>query len=292
MKKSNFARSASRPRKSETISHMIKLDLLLLLCCFSLTALNRISLPAGQFSFTAKHTGTMIENNSSRSSFEGRSADFPTDQTDDTATAYAAASKDIGTAATSAIIGTEDSDWALILVNKWNPLPKDYEVELTRLTNGQTVDSRIYPALQAMFDAARAEGIYPVVASGYRTAEKQQSLLEDKILWYESQGCTPEEARTNAEAWVAVPGTSEHQLGIAVDINADGIRSKGDAVYDWLDNNGYQFGFIRRYPADKTDITGIINEPWHYRYVGLEAAKQMHSQNLCLEEYLDSVSLP
>jgi len=180
----------------------------------------------------------------------------------------------------------DETSWSLILVNRWNMIPKDYDVDLTELSNGQTVDTRIYAALQNMFDAARADGVYPVVASGYRTAEKQQSLMDEKVAAYKAEGYSASQAKAEAESWVAIPGTSEHQLGIAVDINADGVKSNGSEVYKWLKQNGYRFGFILRYPPSKTEITGVSNEPWHYRYVGIEAATEMNDHNLCLEEYL------
>ena len=188
---------------------------------------------------------------------------------------------------TPAINDTSESSWCLILVNKWNYIPDNYEVELTTLQNGESVDKRIYPALQSMLDTARENGIYPIVASGYRTAKRQQQLMDEKTAEYKAQGYTADEAKAKAEAWVAIPGTSEHQLGLGVDINADGIRSTGDQVYEWLEQNCYKFGFIRRYPPDKTDITGVINEPWHYRYVGVTAATQIHEQGICLEEFLE-----
>ncbi len=180
----------------------------------------------------------------------------------------------------------DETAWYLILVNKQNYMPDNYNVELTELSNGQSVDKRIYPALQEMFDAARDDGVYPVVVSGYRTAEKQQSLMDNKIAEYRAEGRSAKDAKTKAEAWVSIPGTSEHQLGIAVDINADGVNSAGHEVYDWLKKNAYKYGFILRYPPDKTEITGIINEPWHYRYVGVDAAVEMQNQGVCLEEYL------
>lgn len=180
----------------------------------------------------------------------------------------------------------DETSWCLILVNKWNYIPDDYTVELTTLANGVRIDTRIYPALQKMFDSARKDNVYPIVASGYRTTEKQQSLMDEKINDYEDEGYSAAEAKEKAEAWVAIPGTSEHQLGLSVDINADGIHSTGSKVYEWLDENAYKYGFIHRYPSDKTDITGIINEPWHYRYVGIEAAKEIKDQGVCLEEYL------
>lgn len=186
-------------------------------------------------------------------------------------------------------IDIDEADWCLILVNKWNYIPDNYEVELTELENGESVDKRIYPALQKMFDTARNDSIYPIVVSGYRTAEKQQSFMDEKIADYKAEGYALEEAITKAEAWVATPGTSEHQLGLGVDINADRIHSTGEEVYEWLKQNSYKFGFICRYQADKTHITGVINEPWHYRYVGTKAAAEIHNQGVCLEEYLNKV---
>lgn len=89
--------------------------------------------------------------------------------------------------------------------------------------------------------------------------------------------------------WVALPGTSEHQLGLAVDINADTSKCSRDDVYNWLLENSYKYGFIQRYPSGKTSITGVANEPWHYRYVGKEAAEEIHQSGLCLEEYVENL---
>jgi len=181
----------------------------------------------------------------------------------------------------------EEKEWCLTLVNIWNPMKTDgSEVEALELSNGERVDQRIYPQLQSMFDAAREEGLYPIVASGYRTRSEQEALYQEKIAAYQAEGDSEAEAKEEAELWVAVPGTSEHELGLAVDINADGIRSAGQAVYDWLAENAHKYGFINRYPWDKTDITGIANEPWHYRYVGTEAAAEIYRRGICLEEYL------
>ena len=176
-------------------------------------------------------------------------------------------------------------EWNLIVVNRWNELPEDYSVELTELSNGQKVDSRIYPYLQEMFDAARAEGIYPIVREGYRTAEEQQEILDDKIQIYINQGYSQVKAERTAKEWVALPGTSEHQLGIAVDINADKSKCSNEDVYGWLAENAYKYGFVLRYPPGKQKITGTSYEPWHYRYVGEEAAKEIYERGICLEEY-------
>lgn len=178
-------------------------------------------------------------------------------------------------------------EWNLIVVNRWNELPKDYSVELTELSNGQKVDSRIYPYLQEMFDVARAEGVYPVVREGYRTPEEQQEILDDKIQTYINQGYSQSRAEKAAEEWVALPGTSEHQLGIAVDINADKLKCSNEDVYAWLAENAYKYGFTLRYPPGKQEITGTSYEPWHYRYVGEEAAREIYERGICLEEYFE-----
>lgn len=182
---------------------------------------------------------------------------------------------------------TVSEEWNLIVVNAWNELPEDYSVELTELSNGQKVDSRMYPYLQGMFDAAREEGVYPVVREGYRIAEEQQEILEDRIQTYINQGYSRSRAERTAKEWVALPGTSEHQLGIAVDINADKSMCSNEEVYAWLAENAYKYGFILRYPLEKQEITGTSYEPWHYRYVGEEAALEIYEQGICLEEYFE-----
>lgn len=141
-----------------------------------------------------------------------------------------------------------------------------------------------------MFDDARAAGLQLFVRAGYRTQEEQKELLDDKIKAYQNEGYSKSAADKLAKEWVAVPGTSEHQLGIAIDINADTSVCSSDEVYSWLADNAYKYGFINRYPADKKDITGVINEPWHYRYVGKEAAEEMYLSGLCLEEYIQKLN--
>ncbi|MBQ7117902.1 MAG: M15 family metallopeptidase [Clostridia bacterium] len=177
----------------------------------------------------------------------------------------------------------------LMLVNYESRIPDDYEMKLVTLTNGERIDSEIYPYLQQMFDDMRAEGYYPEVRSGYRSGEKQEDIFENKYAAYRAEGYSRKEAKRLTEKWVAEPGMSEHESGLAVDINPDREKS-GDEVYEWLNINAHRYGFIKRYPEDKTDITGISNEPWHYRYVGEKAAKVMKEKNLCLEEYIEYIS--
>ena len=179
-------------------------------------------------------------------------------------------------------------EWNLIVVNRWNKMPEDYSVTLTESSNGEKVDSRIYPYLQEMFDAMRNEGIYPIVREGYRTEEYQQETFDEKVQAYMNEGYSRERAERTAKEWVAMPGTSEHQIGIAVDINADKTKSTNEEVYTWLAENAHNYGFILRYPQGKTDITGTSYEPWHFRYVGIEHAQIIYEEHICLEEYLEN----
>ena len=179
-------------------------------------------------------------------------------------------------------------DWRLILVNNTHALPEDYEISLTELSNGKKIDSRIYPDLQEMFDDARSDGIYPVVVEGYRTHEEQEQMMSEKIDSYKAEGYSKKEAEKLAEEWVAVPGTSEHELGLAVDIDPDYNYLGDDELYRWLADNAYKYGFILRYPDGKEGITGIAYEPWHYRYVGKENAFDIKNSGLTLEEYLET----
>lgn len=185
---------------------------------------------------------------------------------------------------------TEANGWNLMLVNDEKHVPQGYAVELVKLDDGEKVDKRIYPALQKMFEAAKEEEIHMVVAEGYRTRDEQQKLLNEKTEEYQEKVFVKLIAKWLAEQWVATPGTSEHQLGLAVDINADGIHNTGMEVYDWLAEHAHKYGFIQRYPEDKTEITGINYEPWHYRYVGEEVAQEMHEEGICLEEYIDRLA--
>ncbi|WP_081891986.1 M15 family metallopeptidase [Bifidobacterium biavatii] len=181
---------------------------------------------------------------------------------------------------------TADS-WNTIVVNQWQRIPDDWPTpDLTQLANGQQIDSRVYPDLQRMFDAMRADGLNPEVTAGYRTHDEQQQLLDDKTFLYENSGMDAKDAEAKARLQVALPGTSEHELGLAADINAVGA-SDADAnqrVYDWLAAHAWDYGFVLRYPQGKTNVTGVEYEPWHYRYVGAEAAKTLHDKGEVLEE--------
>ncbi len=180
------------------------------------------------------------------------------------------------------------SDPLLILVNNEHHIPAGYEIKLMELSNGQKIDERIYPDLQQMFDDMRAEDYKPYVREGYRTAKEQREILVDRITDKIQDGYSPVKAYKLAREEVAAVGNSEHQLGLAVDINPYSGSPNEWGVYGWLDENAWKYGFILRYPDGKTDVTGITYEPWHYRYVGKEIAKEIHSKGITLEEYWEN----
>lgn len=174
----------------------------------------------------------------------------------------------------------------LILVNVENPLPEEYSVKLSEIAEGVMVADRIEEQLVKMIQDAADDDVYLKIVSGYRTMEEQHQLYADEIQLFLDEGYTKMDAENMAKQWVAVPGTSEHQTGLAVDINAIEDKSKREEVYIWLAYHAQEYGFIRRYPPDKVNLTGIANEPWHYRYVGKKAAIEMKNENKCLEEYI------
>ncbi len=185
----------------------------------------------------------------------------------------------------------EAEDWQLLLVNPWNELPEGYQVTLKSLPDGQKVDERIYDDLAAMLAACREAGLNPKVCSAYRTQSKQTYLYNNKIARLRNAGYSKAAAIEEAGRWVARPGTSEHQLGLALDIVSSSYQAltkkqEKTAEQKWLMEHCWEYGFILRYPSDKGEITGIGYEPWHYRYVGREVALDIRESGLCLEEYL------
>ncbi len=185
----------------------------------------------------------------------------------------------------------ETDDELLTVVNPWNTLPEDWTPDLVVCdSDGRKVDSRCYDALMEMMEACREAGYAPFICSAYRTQETQQSLYDNKVQRLISSGMGEAEAKTEAAKAVAIPGTSEHQLGLAVDIVDTYMQDlteeqENTDTQKWLMANSWRYGFIHRYPNGKTDITGIIYEPWHYRYVGKAAAQDIFNRDITLEEY-------
>ena len=187
-------------------------------------------------------------------------------------------------------ITVPSGDWTLILVNQWSLLPDDYDVTLADFEGGQ-VDARILDICEAMFADAAEDGVEFTLVDAYRSYETQSAQFEAKVQSYIAQGYSQEEAEAEASTITARPNTSEHQTGLVLDIVTPSYtkRNKGFAntlAFKWLWANAANYGFIMRYPDDKIDITGVIYEPWHWRFVGVTAAQAMRQSGQCLEEYL------
>lgn len=184
--------------------------------------------------------------------------------------------------------------WNLILVNGANPLPEGFTTpQLATLSTyrNEQVDARILQDLTTMLNDMEQAGLHPLVCSSYRDYNRQMQLFNQERDEFTQQGMDAEEAYAAAMQNVALPGYSEHETGLAVDIVSVDHQTLDEAFANtpegqWLAANSAQYGFVVRYHADKQSVTGITYEPWHLRYVGQEAALAMEQQNLCLEEYL------
>ena len=183
--------------------------------------------------------------------------------------------------------------WQILMVNPWNTAPADYDMELVSIGGEQSMEAEAAAAFDVMNQDMIAIGKGPKVNSTYRSAEKQKELFDQRVNAYITQeGLSEEKAKEIVSRSVAAPGTSEHQLGLAVDISdATYVRMDASQMETptqlWMIENSWQYGFILRYPNNKSAITGIEYEPWHYRYVGKELAAELHELDMTMEEYLD-----
>lgn len=182
----------------------------------------------------------------------------------------------------------EISDWRLVLVNKDNPLPENFTIELANIDRTRQFDKRAIGELQEMMKAMKKAGIYNIwIQSAYRSIEYQESLYDNKVNEYLKYGVTKEEAEKLTSEYINKPGESEHNLGLAVDFNKVNDNFKDTKAFKWLSENAKDYGFVMRYPEEKAEITGIEYEPWHWRYVGKEHAYKMEELDMCLEEYIE-----
>lgn len=186
----------------------------------------------------------------------------------------------------------DTSLWNLILVNPDNYLPENFTIDKAHVQGNYYLDSRVAPLAVQMISDAKKEGIELQICSSIRDIDLQTRLFNNKINDLINEGYSKEEAERVAATIVAVPGTSEHHTGLAMDIVTPSYQrlnsgyAKTDAA-KWLKANAAKYGFILRYPEDKTEITKIIFEPWHYRYVGIEYASFIMSQGICFEEFIE-----
>lgn len=201
-------------------------------------------------------------------------------------------SKVNATSDNAAVLEGNDDGWSLALVNESHPLDISYvPAELVEIESERSVDARVAEPLQQMLADGAAAGLNMYVTSAYRDYEYQRTVFNATMNDWINQGYKPLDAYDETKKSVAVPGTSEHATGLAVDIISSEYEALDDRQGDtdeqkWLMEHCWEYGFILRYPQDKAAITGIIYEPWHYRYVGKEAAKEIYEQDLTLEEYL------
>ena len=190
----------------------------------------------------------------------------------------------------------KEQDWRLRIVSEAQPLEEGFSVETEEAENCYLFDTRAAQALRNFLAAGRAAGMDLEVASAWRDWATQEALFEDKVERVMAEtGLGRSQAEEIAADEVARPGTSEHQLGLAVDIISNDYPwlDEGWADTDeaaWLEEHCAEYGFILRYPPDKSGLTGIIWEPWHFRYVGKEAAVYIMENGLCLEEYAAGLS--
>lgn len=202
--------------------------------------------------------------------------------------ASSAASED-----TSSDVTVQAQDaWKLILVNDRNTIPETFAPELEEVQGAYQMDRRVAPILRQMIADAKKQGIDLFVCSAYRPYSSQKRNFDASVQRYTQAGYTREQAEKETLRLIAAPGSSEHQTGLSADIVTPTYQGLDDGYANtdaarWLKANAASYGFILRYPQDKTEITHIDFEPWHYRYVGEEAAKLIMEQEICLEEYLD-----
>lgn len=183
----------------------------------------------------------------------------------------------------------------LLLVNAQNPLPEnyDYEGNLTTIPDKyiggslKQIDKDVWPYLQAMLDAANADGVNLKVWSPYRSYATQKWLFSKETKKWKDTGMTQEEAEAKAATVVTRPGTSEHNTGFCADLNCADDSFEKMPAFAWMQEHAADYGFVLRFPKDKQEITGIIYESWHYRFVGINNAKEMNRLNMCLEEYVE-----
>lgn len=181
-------------------------------------------------------------------------------------------------------------EWMLALINVNHPIGKGYSPALSPVIEGSTVtaDSRVSEAYKKMYEAAKAQDIILAPYAGYLSYYRQQENYNNLVNNFKEQGMSDEEAKQMASSRIDEPGASESGAGLSVDIIGTSSDFDKTKEYAWLTSNAYKYGFVLRYPEEKFSITGVRARPWHWRYVGVDAATEMKTQNLCLEEYLEN----
>lgn len=192
-----------------------------------------------------------------------------------------------GTLENPTIIKIDKDKWNLTLINAKYRIPDSYEPDLVYVCDSsQRLDRKVAEAYEKMYAGALKDDITLTPHSGYRSYDLQEKSFDKKMNFYLGQGLSKEEAVKQTAMRIMPAGSSEHNLGYAMDIICASAWFENTKEFNWLQENAQDYGFILRYPEDKQDITGVTYEPWHWRYVGVEAAKEMKENNQVLEEYL------
>lgn len=184
------------------------------------------------------------------------------------------------------------SDWRYLLINDWHPLSQSFQPDLAETRNDKQVHRKIRASLELMLDDAEKEGLEIIIYSAYRDYEQQAELVKESIEKLMRKGHSYTEAHWLTKLNLATVGNSEHHTGLAVDLVGADHQTLDDKQADtpeakWLAEHAHEYGFILRYPKGKEDITGILYESWHFRYVGRTAAAFIKENQLCLEEFLE-----
>lgn len=175
-----------------------------------------------------------------------------------------------------------------VLVNFYNRLPENYKPQALTAVAGtsEKLESTVASHFEEMYNAALSNGVKLTPYSCYTSLELQNQNYSNKRAYYKSMGYSDDEASKKAAEYVLPSGASEHNLGYAVDFSPANASFESTEEYKWLSKNAQNYGFILRYPENKTDITNVSFEPYHWRYVGVEDAKKIKDSGLCLEEYI------
>lgn len=191
------------------------------------------------------------------------------------------------------VVDVNRDDWYFIVVNSGREMPEGYVPQLKEILGcGKYLDYRVAPYYEEMYYAAKQDGITLTPYSAYRSYERQKNNYNNLTNSYKSQyNLSEAEARKKAATVILPPGTSEHNLGFAMDVCNTKDSFANTKEYAWLQQHAHEYGFILRYTAEKQPITGIVPEPWHWRFVGVENAEKIKNSGLCLEEYLDSIGV-
>jgi D-alanyl-D-alanine carboxypeptidase len=192
-----------------------------------------------------------------------------------------------GTVDNPTIITLNEVNPYLTLINAYYRISDEYKPDLVYVCSSDIqLDKVVAQKYEEMYNAALKEGVTLTPVSGYHSYEAQETKYNKKIDFFKSQGYTEAEAKAKASSFILPPGSSEHNLGFAIDIVYAEEWFETTKEFSWLQENAANYGFILRYPKDKQDATDVIYEPWHWRYVGVEAAQQIKINNTTLEEYL------